>query len=524
MSGRRSRGWESERANLRRSRGSSPRASRRSRSISRNRRRSPGRFRRSQSGDRRQPLSGQDVRTQHNRGSIERERFMRGGSRDRYVPPEHRCIEIQYEQPEVNRNLDRYDPESIYGPPASSAAAVVTVQRFSPPPPPAADLNITFQTASTPMLDNEDTINGTSVSVFETIPEFDPDNSQLTARDWIRVVDAVADNKKWTKEEKKYHMSQKLVGVGRQWYLATNKIDCTWNALKSQFIAAFPSDMDFCSLLHNMFERRKKKDESYATYFTQKVGLLENCGITGAKAVSCIIGGLPPSKLKEVAFRKYFRNVDALYEFLREEEKKENAEHAEIEKKEKTQKRFNSGGRDTARKQPKPTPSAPITKVMFGALGKVQTFDRYFVDVQVNGTVFRGYIDFKSAVCTIREETAKFAGLDFQRCYESVMGFNGYSVSTVGQVKAAVAIDQGLAIIDVYICPDHIQAIPVVVGQSFLRRSDILVMQDNQTISIYQQGDNANFSARGLGSYAFSMQGNYISSFISQQPWSNYSY
>lgn len=547
MSGRRSRDWETERANLRRGKGSTPRASRRSRSLSRNRRRSPRRFRRSPSTEPRRLPSGPDVRGRHDRGSGERGRYKRSRSRERFEPLEHgrnreryetseygRNREI-YEAPEHGRNREMYEPlehernretfgapefnrgGEIYEPESTyEAPPICETQRFSPPPiTPFHDMDISFQTPETPVLDNEDIMNGESlISNLESIPDFDPENSQLTAREWIRIVDSFAHKKKWTKEEKKYHMSQKLIGVGRQWYLATNKVDCTWAQLKQQFIAAFPSDMDYYTLLHNMFERKKKKDESYATYFTQKVGLLENCGITGAKAVSCIIGGLPASKIRDIAFRRYFKTVDALYEFLREEEKQENfkIKNQEVEKKDKNQKRIIPIGRDSTKKPNKIT----ITKVMFGALGKVQTIDKYFVDVQVNGTLFRGYIDFKSAVCTIREETAKFAGLDYQRCYESVMGFNGYSVSTVGQVKAAIAVDQGLAIIDVYICPDHIQAIPVVVGQNFLRRPDILVMQDNQTISIYQQGENSNFPSRGLGSYPFAMQGNYVSSFISQ--------
>lgn len=494
MSGRRSRGWESERANLHRNRCSSPRTSRRSRSTSRTRRRSPRRFRRSPSIERnRRPPSSQEARGHHHgQRSAEVERF--SGSRSREI----------------------YEPESIYEPPPPLMSQ--PVQRFSPPPSPAAPLTTIDLSFESSAVDNEDVANEKSFSSYETIPEFDPDNSQLTARDWIRVVDAVAHKKKWTKEEKKYHMSQKLVGVGRQWYLATTKVEYTWSALKQQFISAFPSDMDYYTLLQNMFERKKKVEESYASYFTQKVGLLENCGITGAKAVSCIIGGLPTSKIKESAFRQYFRTVDALYEFLRESEKQENSTKTvvQVEKKEKNAKSFGFSPRDNnVRKNNKKTiTSPPAGKVMFGALGKVQTLDKYFVDVQINGTLFRGYIDFKSSVCTIREETAKFAGLDYQRCYESVIGFNGYSVSTVGQVKAAIAIDQGLAIVDVYICPDHIQAIPVVVGQNFLRRADILVMQDNKSISIYQQGDNASFPTREMDSYPYAMQGNYDSSFV----------
>lgn len=403
-----------------------------------------------------------------------------------------------------SRSRDRFESFAAYEPPPSYE----TAQRFSPPPPRDAD-NASFQTAETPQLDGEEVLNSSLVNV-ETIPEFDPDTASITAREWIRIIDHLAQKKKWTKEERKYHMSQKLVGVGRQWYLAMNNVDCSWQILKQQFISAFPSDMDYCKLLHNMMERKKKKEESYATYFTSKVGLLENCGITGGKAVSCIIGGLPFSRIREVAFRQQFKTVDALYEFLREDEKQENSANLEPEKKAQTAKdksRAYAGTKSQVKKNWKKEP-AP-TKIMFGALGKIQTIDRYFVDVQVNGTLFRGYIDFKSAVCTIREETAKFSGLDYQRCYESVMGFNGCSISTVGHVQAAIAIDQGLAIVDVYVCPDHIQAIPVVVGQSFLRRADILVMQDDKSINIYQQGEGANFP-RGHPAYPFAMQGKYV--------------
>lgn len=520
MSGRKSRGWESERAGPRRSRGSSPRSWRRSRSTSRGRRRSPRNTRASPSGNRRRPVSRQDTRGRPDRRSFERERFRRSRSRSggRYEPvsrsgdgfePASRSGD-RFDP--INRSGDSFEPINNYEAPA----IYETPQRFSPPPP--REYDISLHTPETPQLDNEEILNG-SLANMETIPEFDPENSQLTAREWIRVVDLVAQKKKWTKEEKKYHMSQKLIGVGRQWYLATNKADCIWTALKQQFISAFPSDMDYYTLLHNMFERKKKKDESYASYFTQKVGLLENCGITGGKAISCIIGGLPSSKIRESAFRQHFKTVDSLYEYLREDEKQESNTSFEAEKKlqkvqvvkERTVKCFSCGGRDHLKKHCRKAIASD--KIMFGALGKVQTVDRYYVDVQVNGTLFRGYIDFKSAVCTIREETAKFAGLDYQRCYESVMGFNGYSVSTVGQVKAAIAIDQGLAIVDVYICPDHIQAIPVIVGQNFLRRPDILVMQDDKSINIYQQGENANFPGRGPASYPFAMQGKYVDCF-----------
>lgn len=364
---------------------------------------------------------------------------------------------------------------------------------------------------------------------IETLPEFDPEHSQLTAREWTKLVSVIAQKKNWTKEEKKYHMSQKLVGVGRQWYLTTNRSDTPWNVLRNQFIAAFPSDMDFYKLLSNMMERKKKKEESYATYITDKVGLLENCGITGLKAISCIIGGLPHSKIRDKAFSSHFKTVDSLYEYLRESEKQEVATATPAVKTPPVgtpkstnhlQSTYGVNRRPIKKNVVSNKNNAKINPknkmIMFGALGKAAIIDKYFTDVQVNGTLFRGYIDFKSTVCTIREETANFAGLDYQRCYESVMGFNGYTVSSIGQVKAAIAVDQGLAIVDVYICPNHIQAIPVVVGQNFLRRPDILVMQDKKSINIYQQGENPNFPGRGLPSYPYAMQGKYFCLYTEQ--------
>lgn len=378
-----------------------------------------------------------------------------------FVPIE--CNESQqvYEQCQT-KGLEIYDPEDTFKTPS--------VEGLSPPPP-LLSIELDTETAT---LRNK---NATLLANLETIPEFDPGNAELTARDWVRIIDMIAQKKKWSCEERKYHMSQKLIGIGRQWYTATNSSECTWGDLKEKFIVAFPSDMDYYTLLIKMIDRKKTDDESYATYFTEKIRLIEKCGITGAKAVSCIIGGLCSSRLKEVAFRQSFKTPEALYEFICGDDGQDPEKEA-----------INY---EYFKCRIKPRKMALTTKIMFRALGKVQTANGFFRDVQVNGTNFRGFIDFNSAVCTIREDTACIVSLDYQKRYRLVVGFNGYNVPTVGLVRTRIAVELGTAIVNVYVCPDNIQAVPVIVGQNFLSSPDILVKEYNRNISIYQHIDNA---------------------------------
>lgn len=334
-----------------------------------------------------------------------------------------------------------------------------------------------------------------SVSIFNKnevdIPNFDPQTSTYTSRQWINMIDKAGNNFNWTKDEKKYFMSTKLVGAAKQWYVSTNKTAEDWHKVRSDFFVAFPSDMEFERLLRKMLAREKSMDESYANYFDHKISLLDSCGITGPKAVSCVIGGFKDGKLKQQAFAQYFSNIDALYQFVRkyentrETQPQQNNNNKAFNKKNRRMQAIGNAARNWFKKNKINETERSI--IMFGALSKIITLDKYYVTVKVNGVAFPGYIDFKSQVTTVQEQTLTVARTEFRKCFETVSGFNSCIISSIGQGEANIEVDEASAVICVYVIPNHIQAIPVVIGQSFLQHPSVVILQDDETIHLYQQ-------------------------------------
>lgn len=127
----------------------------------------------------------------------------------------------------------------------------------------------------------------------EHIPIFDPENTHISAKQWVRAVDDTGNMHRWTEEYKVYMGAPKLRGLAKIWYegISATKI-ITWQELKVKLPLAFPFQQNHAELLTQMMNRKKQANENYTRYFYEKQALLEKCGITGERALSCIISGI----------------------------------------------------------------------------------------------------------------------------------------------------------------------------------------------------------------------------------------
>ncbi|CAG9764804.1 unnamed protein product [Ceutorhynchus assimilis] len=63
-------------------------------------------------------------------------------------------------------------------------------------------------------------------------------------------------------------------------------------------------------------------------------------------------------------------------------------------------------------------------------------------------------------------------------------------ILAIGEGKTTLKIDQVEADVDFIVVPDHIQSIPVIVGQSLLNQSTILVIVSGKNVHIHPRDDN----------------------------------
>ncbi|KAF2903588.1 hypothetical protein ILUMI_02608 [Ignelater luminosus] len=337
------------------------------------------------------------------------------------------------------------------------------------------------------------------------IPEFNPELSRLSSYEWIRLVEDTAKQYEWQKDEKQYIMASRLAGYARQWYLTAGVRYKTWNDLKFAFLQAFPTEMSYFNLLQKMIARVKEDTESMTSYFHHKVALLNACEIQGRKAVSCIIGGLQNKSVQMKAKAQNFEDPDELYLFLRSND----AESLPVEVKNEKDKppiinkkcfickevghiKSQCPNRPKGERDPREDKKEPsmFNKVMHGSLSRAPTFHKYFTEININGITLKAYVDQTSECTTIRQATANHLKLPVKKDYKVIRGFAGNSFSSIGIVEVPLCIDRAIANVQLCVIPDHLQAIPVIVGQNFTEQSHIVIMKDGEKVRFYQRMDN----------------------------------
>lgn len=150
----------------------------------------------------------------------------------------------------------------------------------------------------------------------DMVEPFDPEDKFANVDRWLSMIDQLGEVHGWSEYEKSYFMQVKLRGSARAWFIRLDDFSCSWCEWKVKLRQAFPRQNNFAASLEEMIARRKLSTETMTTYYHAKLALCGQCEVTGEKAVSCIIQGLP-EELRANAYACRCATPEALYsEFL----------------------------------------------------------------------------------------------------------------------------------------------------------------------------------------------------------------
>lgn len=148
------------------------------------------------------------------------------------------------------------------------------------------------------------------------VPAFDPENESQDIVSWCRTIDELRDIFKWSEETTIYYAIAKLAGLAQTWYRSLPTVKLSWDEWKMKLERAFPPKRDFWDKLEQMSRRKKMPNETYTRYYYEKLSLLNSCKITGADAVSCIIGGIQEIHVKTAARAGNYADPEGLFTYL----------------------------------------------------------------------------------------------------------------------------------------------------------------------------------------------------------------
>lgn len=150
----------------------------------------------------------------------------------------------------------------------------------------------------------------------DCIPSFDPNEINQTSDGWCRKIDELRQDNNWTDQQTRNFALPKLRGLAEVWYKGSESLDHTWEEWKAKIQSSFRERKEFDDLIKDMTKRVKKPNESYTTYFHEKMVLLKACKIYGRDAVSCLIGGITNFVVKTGAKAGRHSTPESLYEYL----------------------------------------------------------------------------------------------------------------------------------------------------------------------------------------------------------------
>ncbi|KAJ8917081.1 hypothetical protein NQ315_013000 [Exocentrus adspersus] len=136
----------------------------------------------------------------------------------------------------------------------------------------------------------------------KVVPDFNPEDNEHNSITCCAKVDELREVFGW--------------GLAKTWYKGLPTIKFTWNEWKEHIQAAFPPTKDYFEMLTEMLKRKKETNETYSKYYYEKMALLTQCEISGAKAVSCIIGDIEDDVVKTGAQAGNYETPLALFKYL----------------------------------------------------------------------------------------------------------------------------------------------------------------------------------------------------------------
>ena len=105
-----------------------------------------------------------------------------------------------------------------------------------------------------------------------------------------------------------------MTDIAKKLYHGLQSYNMTWSQWKNLISQSFPDHTDYASLLTQMLNRQKMPNESWTTYYFEKMEMLRSCDITGKRAISCLIKGINDQVIQIGARAGRYQAPEVLYQ------------------------------------------------------------------------------------------------------------------------------------------------------------------------------------------------------------------
>nr|CAI5840104.1 unnamed protein product [Callosobruchus analis] len=103
----------------------------------------------------------------------------------------------------------------------------------------------------------------------------------------------------------------------------------------------------------------------------------------------------------------------------------------------------------------------------------------YYVDCSINGHLLKGFIDSGCEIVTVRESDAKLAGLSWVDSEVCLNGYGGGTSKVLGISKVNLKVDLFDSNVPVYVVPDLLQTMAILIGRSVLSNPEAITVVKN---------------------------------------------
>ncbi|CAH2109089.1 unnamed protein product [Euphydryas editha] len=368
------------------------------------------------------------------------------------------------------------------------------------------------------------------------IPEFNPSEKNQRMDIWLKKVNECAMVYGWDERSTVHFAMQKLSGLAKIWYESQSSILYSWPEWQAKLLNAFPCEQNYGQLLEDMLKRKSRINEPIQNYFYEKLSLLNQCDISGKRAVDCVIHGISDRTTRSSALALRCDEPDDLLKFLISNNrdpytpqqiflKDRNLNTNDDKVNHRSNMKTNPGlfcynckekGHPFSR-CPKPlVKCSSCDKVGHKAelcRSKQETASRradgvpktmrissskpnnkFTKKVIVEDMPYQAYIDLDSEVTLIAQSSLAKLGLSHDQISSTMIGFGNNLVSSLGSVKLNISIDGVEATVCCRVVEDQFLEKDLIIGQNFTEQPHVVVYKDvNRLQFIRVDSDLPNF-------------------------------
>lgn len=365
-----------------------------------------------------------------------------------------------------------------------------------------------------------------SLDCKNIVPEFNPCTKNQRIDIWLKKVNECASVYGWDEKTTTHFAMQKLQGLAKTWYESLNSILFTWPEWQEKLLSAFPCEQNYGQSLEDMLRRKSRINEPIEIYYYEKLALINQCEITGKKAVDCIIHGISDRTMKSGALALRCSAPDQLLQFLLSN--KDMAPTLQAIRNigrnfnstgtPDSHSNFRSNSRAVSNSQnvycfnckekghpylrcPKPLLKCDrcskighkiencVTALEKGStngdtakktmqISSSNPSAKFIKEVSVNGLLLDAFVDLGSEVTIIQESTMSLLGVTHDGVPSTMKGFGNGLVQSLGSVLLKLSIDGVGGEVSCRVVKDYLLDKPVLIGQTFTELSHIIIYKD----------------------------------------------